>query len=64
MDEVCKEHHSTVIGPYDDGPYEVIQPIYYSAFDFQWRRKFDGVVVPNPRAWMPFPESRNAVHRA
>jgi hypothetical protein len=59
MESVAKTHGTTIIGSYDEGKTEVIQTLYYSTFDHQWRRKLDGVGVPEPSAWMPYPPSRH-----
>lgn len=50
------EHHFKIIGCYDDeAGVEVVNPLFYSTWDYQWRRKLDGVVVNDPKAWMPYP---------
>ncbi|MBY3432801.1 hypothetical protein HFN89_01245 [Rhizobium laguerreae] len=58
IDTAPRTHSAKIIGSYDDGG-EVIQPLYYSTFDWKWRRKLDGVVVPEPKAWLPYPQSRH-----
>ncbi|MDW9478675.1 hypothetical protein GOB57_08150 [Sinorhizobium meliloti] len=58
MDTAPRTHSAKIMGSYDDGG-EVIQLLYYSTFDWKWRRKLDGVVVPEPKAWLPYPQSRH-----
>lgn len=50
------DHGYKIIGCYDDeAGQEVVHPLYYSIWDYKWRRKLDGVEVNYPKAWMPYP---------
>jgi hypothetical protein len=60
MDIAPTEHGAKIIGSYDDDSgTEIIQTLYYSTFDWNWRRKLDGMVVPAPQMWLPYPRSRH-----